>query len=161
MRASGDFSLLSPPKQRNVLLGIYHFNGFALVKQVCDIRTLKIRLTEMTEEDIYPLLGKLADGRVYSYAVPCCLYHSSYQQCAFILFSLSQENNYNSTQQLANQYITVSVDCYAHTVAAARALREQVRTALAVLKPYKTVEYNDFDVEFEQFRMTLEVSVAR
>ncbi|WP_042860797.1 DUF3168 domain-containing protein [Dickeya sp. NCPPB 3274] len=115
----------------------------------------------MTEEDIYPLLGKLADGRVYSYAVPCCSYHSPYQQCAFILFSLSQENNYDSAQQLSNQQITVSVDCYAHTVAAARALREQVRTALAVLKPHNTIEYNDFDVEYEQFRMTLEVNVSR
>ncbi|ANE74541.1 hypothetical protein [Dickeya solani] len=115
----------------------------------------------MTEEDIYPLLGKLADGRVYSYAVPCCSYHSPYQQCAFVLFSLSQENNYDSTQQLASQQITVSVDCYAHTVAAARALREQACTALAVLKPYKTVEYNDFDVEYEQYRMTLEVNISR
>ncbi|RNM21220.1 DUF3168 domain-containing protein [Dickeya undicola] len=115
----------------------------------------------MTEEDIYPLLGKLADGRVYSYAVPCCSYHSPHQPCAFIIFSLSQENNYDSAQQLVNQQITVSVDCYAHTVAAARALREQVRTALAVLKPHKTIEYNDFDVEYEQFRMTLEVNLSR
>lgn len=115
----------------------------------------------MTEEDIYPLLGKLADGRVYSYAVPCCSYHSPHQQYAFILFSLSQENNYDTTQQLANQHITVSVDCYAQSVAAARTLREQVRAALAVLKPHKTVEYNDFDVEYEQFRMTLEVSISR
>jgi hypothetical protein len=29
------------------------------------------------------------------------------------------------------------------------------------LKPHNTIEYNDFDVEYEQFRMTLEVNVSR
>ncbi|QIZ48147.1 hypothetical protein [Dickeya zeae] len=115
----------------------------------------------MTEEDIYPLLGKLANGRVYSYAIPCCSYHSPHEQCAFIIFSLNQENNYDSTQQLVSQNTVVSVDCYGHTVATARALREQVRTALSVLKPSKTIEYGDFDVEYEQFRMTLEVNISR
>ncbi|ACZ77353.1 MULTISPECIES: DUF3168 domain-containing protein [Dickeya] len=115
----------------------------------------------MTEEDIYPLLGKLAYGRVYAYAVPCCDYHAPHQKHPFILFSLSQENNYNGSQQLASQKVTVSADCYAHTVAEARALREQVRTALSVLQPNKTIEYNDFDVEYEKFRMTLEVDISR
>ncbi|QDX30423.1 DUF3168 domain-containing protein [Dickeya poaceiphila] len=115
----------------------------------------------MTEEDIYPLLGKLVNGRVYAYAVPCCDYHAPHHKHSFILFSLSQENSYNASQQLAGQQVTVSVDCYAHSVAAARTLREQVRTALAVLAPNKTAEYNDFDVEYEQFRMTLEVMLSR
>ncbi len=30
----------------------------------------------MTEDDIYPLLGKLANGHVYAYAVPSCDYHT-------------------------------------------------------------------------------------
>ncbi|MEI7378220.1 tail completion protein gp17, partial [Dickeya chrysanthemi] len=111
--------------------------------------------------DIYSLLGKLAHGRVYAYAVPCCDYHAPHQKRPFILFSLSQENNYNASQQLTGQRITISADCYAQTVADARALREQVRAALAVLQPNKTVEYNDFDVEYEKFRMTLEVDVVR
>ncbi|WKV51490.1 hypothetical protein [Dickeya fangzhongdai] len=115
----------------------------------------------MTEEDIYPLLGKLANGRVYAYAVPCCDYHVPHQKCSFILFSLSQENNYNTSQQLTGQKITVTVDCYAHTVVEVRALCEQARTALSVLLPNKTVEYNDFDVEYEKFRMTLEVDISR
>ncbi|QOL14254.1 tail completion protein gp17 [Dickeya dianthicola] len=115
----------------------------------------------MTEDDIYPLLGKLANGHVYAYAVPSCDYHTPHHKYPFIIFSLSQENHYNAAQQQTDQQITVSVDCYAHTVAAARALREQVRTALAVLNPNQTAEYNDFDVEYEQFRMTLEAELSR
>ncbi|WPD76523.1 hypothetical protein OGM23_03940 [Dickeya fangzhongdai] len=115
----------------------------------------------MTEEDIYPLLGKLANGRVYAYVVPCCDYHTSHQKRPFILFSLSQENNYNTAQQLSSQKVTITADCYAHTVAEARALREQAGMALSALKPNKTVEYNDFDVEYEKFRMTLEVDIFR
>ncbi|MCL6406366.1 tail completion protein gp17 [Dickeya dadantii] len=115
----------------------------------------------MTEEDIYPLLGKLANGHVYAYAVPCCDYHAPHHKYPFIIFSLSQENHYNASQQQTDQQITVGVDCYADTVAEARALREQVSAALAVLKPNQTAEYNDFDVEYEQFRMTLEMELSR
>ncbi|MGM3161015.1 DUF3168 domain-containing protein [Dickeya undicola] len=115
----------------------------------------------MTEEDIYPLLGKLANGHVYAYAVPCCDYHTPHQTRPFILFSLSQENNYNTAQQLNSQKVTITADCYAHTVADARSLREQVGVALSVLQPNKIVEYNEFDVEYEKFRMTLEVDISR
>ncbi|MGM3175700.1 hypothetical protein [Dickeya lacustris] len=115
----------------------------------------------MTEEDIYPLLGKLANGHVYAYAVPCCDYHQHHECHSFILFSLSQENQYDASQTLTGQNINLAVDCYAHTLVAARKLREQVWQALMVLKPRKTEEYNDFDVEYDQFRMTLNINISR
>ncbi|SLM62556.1 MULTISPECIES: hypothetical protein [Dickeya] len=115
----------------------------------------------MTEEDIYPLLGKLANGHVYAYAVPCCDYHKHHERQPFILFSLSQANQYDASQQLTTQHITVSADCYASTIVAARKLREQVARELSVLKPVKAEEYNDFDVEYDQFRMTLTIDISR
>ncbi|WP_038913629.1 hypothetical protein [Dickeya zeae] len=115
----------------------------------------------MIEDDIYPLLGKLANGRVYAYVIPFCHYHSTHLKHPFILFSLNQEDNYDAAQKPTSQLISISVDCYASTVAEARALREQAKIALTILKPNKSIEYNDFDVEYEKFRMTLEITLSR
>ncbi|MBX9446916.1 hypothetical protein [Dickeya chrysanthemi] len=115
----------------------------------------------MIEDDIYPLLGKLVNGRVYAYAIPFFHYHSTHQKHPFILFSLSQEYNYDVAQKPTSQLISISVACYAGTVAEARALREQAKVALTILKPNKSIEYNDFDVEYEKFRMTLEILLSR
>ncbi|ACS86239.1 hypothetical protein [Musicola paradisiaca] len=114
----------------------------------------------MFEDDIYPLLRQLADGRVYAYVAPCSVYHLPLEMRRFLIFSLQQETTYDTLQQVKNNRVVVSVDCYAHTVPSARALREQVEVALSSLSPFKHVQYNEFDIEYELFCMTLECHVG-
>lgn len=107
----------------------------------------------MTEADIYPRLSALAAGNVFPYVAP---QGTSAPWVIYLLPSSAGEDVFCGPAETAN---TVQVDAWASSIDEARALRNQVKAALADLHPVGLNEINDYEPDTGLYRATLEVQI--
>lgn len=107
----------------------------------------------MTEADIYPRLRALAGGNVFPYVVP---QGTSAPWVIYLLPSSASEDAFCGPAETAS---TVQVDAWASSIDDARALRNQVKAALADLHPVGLNEINDYEPDTGLYRATLEVQI--
>lgn len=107
----------------------------------------------MTEADIYPHLSALAGGNVFPYMAP---QGTSAPWVIYLLPSSSGEDVFCGPAETA---ITVQVDAWASSIDEARALRNQVKAALADLHPVGLNEINGYEPDTGLYRATLEVQI--
>ncbi|WP_318386404.1 DUF3168 domain-containing protein [Enterobacter sp.] len=107
----------------------------------------------MTEADIYPRLSALAAGNVFPYLAP---QGTSAPWVIYLLPSSAGEDVFCGPAETAS---TVQVDAWASSIDEARALRNQVKAALADLHPVGLNEINDYEPDTGLYRATLEVQI--
>ncbi|EIZ2213049.1 tail completion protein gp17 [Cronobacter sakazakii] len=107
----------------------------------------------MTEADIYPRLSALAGGNVFPYVAP---QGTAAPWVIYLLPSAAGEDAFCGPAETA---FTLQVDTWASSIDEARALREQVKTALADLHPVALNELNGYESDTALYRATLEVQI--
>lgn len=107
----------------------------------------------MTEADIYSRLRALAGGNVFPYIAPL---GTAAPWIIFLLPSTASEDVFCGPAEAAT---SVQIDAWANSTDEARALREQVKVALADLHPVGLNELNDYEPDTALYRATLEVQV--
>ncbi|WP_313363824.1 DUF3168 domain-containing protein [Mixta calida] len=107
----------------------------------------------MTEADIYPLIGSLADGNVYPYVAPA---GTAPPWVVFLLPSAVAEEVFCGQAETAS---TLQIDAWASSIDEARALRAQIRDAIQPLQPVSLSELNDYEPDTSLYRATLEVQI--
>lgn len=107
----------------------------------------------MTEADIYPLIGSLADGNVYPYVAPA---GTVPPWVVFLLPSAVAEGVFCGQAETAS---TLQIDAWASSIDEARTLRAQIRDAIQPLQPVSLSELNDYEPDTSLYRATLEVQI--
>lgn len=107
----------------------------------------------MTEADIYPRLSSLAGGNVFPYVAP---QGTSAPWVIYLLPSSVSEDVFSGPAETA---CTVQIDVWASSIDEARALRDQVKAAIADLHPVGLNEINGFESDTALYRATLEVQI--
>jgi len=107
----------------------------------------------MTEADIYPRLSALAGGNVFPYVAP---QGTPAPWVIYLLPSSAGEDVFCGPAETAS---TVQVDAWASSIDDARALRNQVKAALADLHPVGLNEINGYEPDTGLYRATLEVQI--
>ncbi|MEI2264235.1 DUF3168 domain-containing protein [Erwinia sp. CGal63] len=107
----------------------------------------------MTEADIYPLIGSLAGGNVFPYVAP------SGTAAPWVVFLLPTAVSGDVFCDQAETASTLQIDAWAQSVDEARALRSQIRAAIAPLSPVSLNELNDYEPDTSLYRATLEVQI--
>lgn len=107
----------------------------------------------MTEADIYPLIGSLAGGNVFPYVAP------SGTAAPWVVFLLPTAVSGDVFCGQAETSGTLQIDAWAQSVDEARAIRSQIRAAIAPLSPVSLNELNDYEPDTSLYRATLEVQI--
>jgi len=107
----------------------------------------------MTEADIYPLIGTLAGGKVFPYVAP------SGTAAPWVVFLLPTAVSGDVFCGQAETASTLQIDAWAQSVDEARAIRSQIRAAIAPLSPVSLNELNDYEPDTSLYRATLEVQI--
>lgn len=115
----------------------------------------------MTEDDIFSLIGALADGQVYTYVVPLNAQGEPSVAPPWITFTLVDQVYGDTLCGPAEENSALQVDVYSRTVDEARALREQVTGALAPLKFTQMSKTGGYEPDTGLRRATLEVHIQQ
>lgn len=107
----------------------------------------------MMEADVYPLIGSLAGGSVFPYVAP------SGTSPPWVIFLLPTSVSGDVLCGQAETANTLQIDAWAQSVDEARAIRNQIREAIAPLKPVSLNESNDYEPDTSLYRATLEVQI--
>lgn len=107
----------------------------------------------MTEADVYPLIGSVAGGNVFPYVAP------SGTAPPWVIFLLPAAVSGDVLCGQAETASTLQIDAWAQSVDEARAIRNQIREAIAPLSPVSLNELNDYEADTSLYRATLEVQI--
>ncbi|HDI3023514.1 TPA: DUF3168 domain-containing protein [Cronobacter turicensis] len=107
----------------------------------------------MTEADIYQRLSVLAGGKVFPYVAP---QGTVAPWVVFLLPSSVREDVFCGPAEKAS---SVQVNVWATSIDDARALREQVKSALADLHPVGLNEMSDYEHDTALYCAMLEVQI--
>lgn len=113
----------------------------------------------MTEDDVYPLLQSLAGGQVYPYVVPLDKQGQPVPLPPWVVFSLLDQPEGDVFCGQAEERTSLQVDVYAKTMAEARRVREEVRSALEPLSPGNVLKQQLKDADTGLMRAMLEVQI--
>lgn len=114
----------------------------------------------MTEEDLYPLLAPLADGKVYPYIVPLGADGQPSVTLPWIIFSIISDVSSDVLSGQAEAAISVQIDVYALDIVEARNLREQALQAVKSFHPTGISRTPGYESDSHYHRATLEFHVT-
>ncbi|HBQ1255981.1 TPA: DUF3168 domain-containing protein [Klebsiella pneumoniae] len=114
----------------------------------------------MTEDNIYPLLSSLADGRVYPYVVPLEKDGSPSVPSPYVIVSFPSDVSGDVFCGPAESTLRIQVDVWAKSGVEARAIRAQALENLMVLSPTEITRIPGYDTTTKLYRATLEITVV-
>lgn len=115
----------------------------------------------MTESDIYGLLRELADGQVYPGVVPLNSEGAPAVAPPWVTFTFVDQISADTFCGPAEEDTALQVDVYASSVDDARAVRDQVISALMPLGFTRMSKTGGYEPETGLRRATLEVHIIQ
>ncbi len=115
----------------------------------------------MTEDDVFSLIGALADGQVYVYVVPLNEQGKPSVSPPWITFTLVDQVYGDTLCGPSEENSALQVDVYSLTVDESRMLREQVIAALVPLGFTQMNKTGGYEPDTGLRRATLEVHILQ